>query len=39
VATLARQAFPLAAVTLHRDYAGLTRIAEIQLRAVSGVKL
>ena len=39
VAALARQVFPLAAVTLHRDYAGLTRIAEIQLRAVSGVKL
>jgi release factor glutamine methyltransferase len=39
VGTLARQVFPLAAVTLHRDYAGLTRIAEIQLRAVSGVKL
>ncbi len=39
VAALARQAFPLAAVNLHRDYAGLTRIVEIQLRAVPGVKL
>lgn len=39
VAALARQTFPLAAVNLHRDYAGLTRIVEIQLRAVPGVKL
>lgn len=39
VAALARQAFPLAAINLHRDYAGLTRIVEIQLRAVPGVKL
>jgi release factor glutamine methyltransferase len=39
VATLARQAFPLAAIDLHRDYAGLTRIVEIQLRAVPGVRL
>jgi release factor glutamine methyltransferase len=36
---LARQAFPLAAVNLHRDYAGLTRVVEIQLRAVPGVKI
>jgi release factor glutamine methyltransferase len=39
VATLARQAFPLAAINLHRDYAGLTRIVEIHLRAVPGVRL
>jgi len=39
VSALARQAFPLAAVNLHRDYAGLTRIVEIQLRAVPGLKL
>jgi release factor glutamine methyltransferase len=39
VAALARQAFPLAAIDLHRDYAGLTRIVEIQLRAVPGVRL
>lgn len=37
VSALARQAFPQAGVSLHRDYAGLTRIAEIQLRAVPGV--
>jgi len=39
VSALARQAFPLAAVNLHRDYAGLTRVVEIQFRAVPGVKL
>ena len=39
VSALARQAFPLAAVNLHRDYAGLTRVVEIQLRAVPGVKI
>lgn len=39
VSALARQAFPLAAVSLHRDYAGLTRIVEIQFRAVPGVKV
>jgi release factor glutamine methyltransferase len=39
IAALVRQAFPLAAVNLHRDYAGLTRVAEIQLRTVPGVKL
>jgi release factor glutamine methyltransferase len=39
VSALARQAFPLAAVNLHRDLAGLTRVAEIQLRAVPGVKM
>ena len=39
VSTLARQAFPLAAVNLHRDFAGLTRVVEIQLRAVPGVKI
>jgi release factor glutamine methyltransferase len=39
VADLARQKFPLAAINLHRDYAGLTRIVEIQLRSVPGVKL
>jgi len=37
VSSLARQAFPQAVVSLHRDYAGLTRIAEIQFRAVPGV--
>jgi release factor glutamine methyltransferase len=36
---LARQTFPLAAVNLHRDLAGLTRVVEIQLRAVPGVKM
>jgi len=39
VSALARQAFPLAAVNLHRDLAGLTRVVEIQLRAVPGVKI
>ena len=39
VSALARQAFPLAAVNLHRDLAGLTRVIEIQLRAVPGVKI
>jgi len=39
VSALARQAFPLAAVNLHRDLAGLTRVVEIQLRAVPGVKM
>jgi len=39
VSALARQAFPLAAVSLHRDLAGLTRVVEIQLRAVPGVKI
>lgn len=39
VSTLARQAFPLAAVNLHRDYAGLTRVVEIQFRSVPGVKM
>jgi len=39
VSALARQAFPLASVSLHRDYAGLTRIAEIQFRAVPGVRV
>jgi len=39
VADLARQKFPLAAINLHRDYAGLTRVAEIRLRSVPGVKL
>ena len=39
VSALARQAFPMAAVNLHRDLAGLTRVVEIQLRAVPGVKL
>ena len=39
VSALARQAFPLAAVSLHRDYAGLTRIAEIQFRVVPGVRV
>jgi release factor glutamine methyltransferase len=39
VTALARRTFPLAAINLHRDYAGLTRIVEIQLRAVPGVKL
>ncbi len=39
VTAMARQAFPLAAVNLHRDYAGLTRVVEIQLRSVPGVKI
>ena len=39
VSALARQAFPLAAVNLHRDLAGLTRVVEIQLRTVPGVKI
>jgi release factor glutamine methyltransferase len=39
VSALARQAFPLAAVDLHRDYAGLTRVVEIQFRAVPGVRM
>ena len=39
VSALARQAFPMAAVNLHRDLAGLTRVVEIQLRAVPGVKI
>ena len=39
VSALARQAFPLAAVNLHRDYAGLTRVVEIQLRSVPGVRI
>ena len=39
VTALVRQAFPLAAINLHRDYAGLTRVAEIQLRSVPGVKI
>jgi release factor glutamine methyltransferase len=39
VSALARQAFPLAAVDLHRDYAGLTRVVEIQFRAVPGIKI
>jgi release factor glutamine methyltransferase len=39
VSALARQSFPLAAVNLHRDYAGLMRVVEIQFRAVPGVKM
>ena len=39
VTDLARKKFPLAAINLHRDFAGLTRIVEIQLRSVPGVKL
>jgi release factor glutamine methyltransferase len=39
VLALARQAFPLAAVNLQRDYAGLTRVVEIQFRAVPGIKI
>jgi release factor glutamine methyltransferase len=39
VSALARQAFSLAAVNLHRDYAGLTRVVEIQFRAVPGLKI
>jgi release factor glutamine methyltransferase len=39
VSALARQVFPLAAVNLHRDYAGLTRVVEIQFRAVPGVRM
>jgi release factor glutamine methyltransferase len=39
VTALARQAFPLAAINLHRDYAGLTRVVEIQMRAVPGIKM
>jgi release factor glutamine methyltransferase len=39
VTALARQTFPLAAINLHRDYAGLTRVVEIQLRSVPGVKM
>jgi len=39
VTALARQVLPMAAINLHRDYAGLTRVVEIQLRSVPGVKL
>jgi release factor glutamine methyltransferase len=39
VTALARQAFPLAAINLHRDYAGLARVVEIQLRSVPGVRM
>jgi release factor glutamine methyltransferase len=39
ISALARQAFPLAAVNLHRDYAGLARVVEIQFRAVPGIKI
>ncbi len=39
VTALVRQAFPLAGINLHRDYAGLTRMVEIQLRTVPGVKI
>jgi len=39
VMELARQIFPMAAINVRRDYAGLTRIVEIQLRAVPGVKM
>lgn len=39
VSALARQTFPLAAINLHRDYAGLTRVVEIQLRSVPGVRM
>jgi release factor glutamine methyltransferase len=39
VSELVRQTFPLAAINLHRDYAGLTRVAEIQLRSVPGVRM
>ncbi len=37
VMALVQRAFPLAAVKLHRDYAGLARVVEIQLRYVPGV--
>jgi len=39
VSALARQVFPMASVNLHRDYAGLTRVVEIQLRSVPGVRI
>ncbi len=39
VSALVRQVFPMAAVNLHRDYAGLTRVVEIQLRSVPGVRM
>jgi len=39
VTALVRQAFPMSGIALHRDYAGLTRVVEIQLRNVPGVKI
>jgi release factor glutamine methyltransferase len=39
VTALVRQSFPMAAIHLHRDYAGLMRVVEIQLRTVPGIKL
>jgi release factor glutamine methyltransferase len=39
VAALARQAFPQASVSLHRDYAGLPRVAEIQFHMAPGARV
>jgi release factor glutamine methyltransferase len=39
VSALARQAFPRAAVNLHKDYAGLQRIVEIQFHAAPGARV
>jgi len=39
VSSLARQAFPRATVNLHKDYAGLQRIVEIQFHAAPGARV
>lgn len=39
VSALARQAFPRAAVNLHKDYAGLQRVVEVQFHTAAGARV